>query len=260
MVAGVCAGIARRWGLDLALVRVVTVVLTLFSGVGLAAYIAAWLLTPSTEGPAPLTADSRAARWVSRTGDRVARRWPMLLLLVLLVVLLSAAAHTFWVGLPVGLLALVLLIAVAVGTRPGRWLLAIVAALLAAFVATVGVFGAHLGTRTLHVASVSDLRDHYDYGAGKLNLDLSALTTVTGRHRTNVRLGRGDVTVVVPQGQPVIVHGQSGFGTVDIDGQAVHGVDAEQTQTLGAADLSTAEDRLFVDVVVGVGKVTIRTA
>src|SRR4051794_2468684 len=75
MLAGVCSGIAQRWGLDLTLVRVVTVVLTLFTGVALAAYVAAWLLTPSTEGPAPLTADSNAARWASRTGDRIVRRW-----------------------------------------------------------------------------------------------------------------------------------------------------------------------------------------
>src|SRR5438270_1566203 len=74
MVAGVCAGIAQRWNLDLTLVRVVAVVLALFSGVGVAAYIGAWLLTPSTDGPAPLTADSSAARWASRNGERFMRR------------------------------------------------------------------------------------------------------------------------------------------------------------------------------------------
>src|SRR4051812_49656037 len=39
MIAGVCKGIAERWNLDLTLVRIVTVVLTLFTGVALAAYI-----------------------------------------------------------------------------------------------------------------------------------------------------------------------------------------------------------------------------
>src|SRR3954451_11740668 len=253
MLAGVCAGIAQRWGLDLTLVRVVTVVLTLFTGVALAAYLAAWLLTPSTEGPAPLTADSNAARWASRTGDRIVRRWPALLLIVPGASLFSAAAHALWFGAPVGLLAASLLVAVVVGSRRGRWVLVAVAAVLAAALATIGVFGAHLGTRTYHVSSVTELRDHYDYGAGKVNLDLTALTTVTGRHRTDIRLGRGDVTVVVPQGVPVLVHGQSGLGSVVVDGHKVSGVDAEQTRAVGSGAVTSA-DRLFVDVVVGVGK------
>src|SRR3954449_2273217 len=259
MLAGVCAGIAQRWGLDLTLVRVVTVVLTLFTGVALAAYVAVWLLTPSTDGPAPLTADSRAARWTSRTSDGVVRRWPALLLVVLAAIVLSGLAHALWFGAPVALLAAILLAAVIVGTRRGRWVLATVAALLAVGLATVGVFGAHLGTRTYHVATVDDLHDHYDFGAGKVNLDLSALTALSGRYRTDVRLGRGDVTVVVPQGVPVVVHGQSGLGSVVIDGHKVSGVDAEQTRA-ATAGVVTSEDRLFVDVVVGVGKVTVRTA
>src|SRR5256885_236745 len=93
MIAGVCRGIAERWNLDLTLVRIVTVVLTLFTGVALAAYVAAWLLTPSTDGPAPLTADSRASRWASRNGDRLMRRGPMLILVVFAAIVLSWLAH-----------------------------------------------------------------------------------------------------------------------------------------------------------------------
>jgi predicted membrane protein len=138
-------------------------------------------------------------------------------------------------------------------------LLVTVAALLAVGLATVGVFGGHLGTRSYTVASLDDLHSHYDFGAGKVNLDLTALSSVNGRYRTDIRLGRGDVTVVVPQGVPVVVHAQSGLGAVVVDGHKVSGVDAEQTRAVDPG-LATAEDRLFVDVVVGVGKVTVRTA
>ena len=258
MIAGVCRGIADRWGLDLTLVRIVTVVLTLFTGVFAAAYVAAWLLTPSTDGPAPLTADSSAARWASRNGERVMRRAPMLVLIVIAAIVLSALAHALWFGAPVGLAVAVLLAAIIVGTRRGRWLLVTVAALLAVGLASVGVFGSHLGTRSLHVSSVGDLDGEYNYAAGKVNLDLSGLTSVTGRHTTNVRMGRGDVTVTVPAGVPVVVKGQAGLGSVVVDGHTVSGVDAEQTRTLNG--VSTADDRLVVDVVVGVGKVTVRTA
>jgi len=67
LLAGVCAGIAARWGLDVTLVRIATVVLALLSGVGVVVYVAAWLLTPSIDRPAPLAADSElAARFRGR--------------------------------------------------------------------------------------------------------------------------------------------------------------------------------------------------
>src|SRR5215217_5578162 len=46
MLAGVCQGIARRYGMPVFLVRVLTVVAAL-AGVGLVAYPAAWVLIPN---------------------------------------------------------------------------------------------------------------------------------------------------------------------------------------------------------------------
>jgi phage shock protein C len=45
MIAGVCAGFARYMGADVALIRILWVVLA-FSGVGLIAYIVAWIVMP----------------------------------------------------------------------------------------------------------------------------------------------------------------------------------------------------------------------
>ncbi len=47
MVAGVCAGIAARFGYDVTLVRVVTVLLAFAGGFGVVAYLALWLLLPA---------------------------------------------------------------------------------------------------------------------------------------------------------------------------------------------------------------------
>lgn len=47
MLGGVCGGIARRYGFDPALLRVVTVVAVFAGGLGLLAYAAAWLLLPA---------------------------------------------------------------------------------------------------------------------------------------------------------------------------------------------------------------------
>src|SRR4051794_13596404 len=105
MIAGVCSGIAQRWNLDLTLVRIVTVVLTLFTGVALAAYIGAWLLTPSTDAPAPLTADSKTAKWASRNGDRLMRRGAALRVLLPPAGGLAGGGRALWFGAPRRLLS-----------------------------------------------------------------------------------------------------------------------------------------------------------
>jgi phage shock protein C len=47
MVAGICAGIAEYFGVDVTLVRViVTVVAVITGGAGLLAYLAAWAIIP----------------------------------------------------------------------------------------------------------------------------------------------------------------------------------------------------------------------
>ena len=47
IIGGVCGGVAERYQLDPALVRVLTVVLTLFTGVALLIYIVLWIILPS---------------------------------------------------------------------------------------------------------------------------------------------------------------------------------------------------------------------
>ncbi|HET6909658.1 MAG TPA: PspC domain-containing protein [Mycobacteriales bacterium] len=258
MLAGVCAGIAQRWSLDVTLVRIIAVVLALLSGVGVVAYVAAWLLTPSVDGPAPLAAGSPLARSV--TGRRGGmRRLGGLLLVVLLGLIVLGIAHSFWFGVPIGLVVVATLLVLAFGTRLGRWALLAFAILVALTIGVVGAFGGSFGTRTIHVASIDDLHSSYDYGAGTVRLDLSALSAVSGEHETSVRVGRGSVTVTVPAGMPVFVHAKAGVGSVTVNGHKVSGLDAEQSLPIGPGS-ATASDRLDLDVTVGVGTVKVRTA
>jgi phage shock protein C len=46
MIAGVCAGLALHYGWDLSLVRVVCALTIVLTGVGLFAYLAAWIIIP----------------------------------------------------------------------------------------------------------------------------------------------------------------------------------------------------------------------
>ncbi len=46
MIAGVCAGLGRYFGLDATIVRIIFVLLALFVGGGLLLYLILWLLMP----------------------------------------------------------------------------------------------------------------------------------------------------------------------------------------------------------------------
>jgi phage shock protein C len=62
-VAGVAAGLADYFGLDAGLIRVIFVLAAAFGGIGLLAYVAAWLLVPEQGEPASI-----AEKIISKTG------------------------------------------------------------------------------------------------------------------------------------------------------------------------------------------------
>ena len=65
MLAGVAGGIARYFNADVTLVRVIIAALALLNGVGVALYIAAWLLIPEDGSDQPV-----AATWIAGWRDR----------------------------------------------------------------------------------------------------------------------------------------------------------------------------------------------
>lgn len=67
-IAGVCATVATRFGIDPFLVRVVCVLLALSAGIGLALYSAAWLLLPTDKEPlSPLNRLAPASQHFKRS-------------------------------------------------------------------------------------------------------------------------------------------------------------------------------------------------
>ena len=71
-MGGVCSGLANKWGIDPVIVRGLTVVLTLFFGVGLLAYGVAWALLPEPDGRIHVEEVARG-RWSSgMTGAGIA--------------------------------------------------------------------------------------------------------------------------------------------------------------------------------------------
>jgi phage shock protein C len=50
-IAGVCAGVAEYFDLDVTLIRVLWVLVVLFAGCGILAYIIAWIVMPNEPEP-----------------------------------------------------------------------------------------------------------------------------------------------------------------------------------------------------------------
>ena len=56
MLGGVCGGIAKHLNIDPVIVRIATIALVCAVGVGAVAYVAAWVLMPLEDDPAPAAA------------------------------------------------------------------------------------------------------------------------------------------------------------------------------------------------------------
>ncbi|HLS01244.1 MAG TPA: PspC domain-containing protein [Beutenbergiaceae bacterium] len=54
ILGGIAGGIARQFGLPLAAVRIVMLILFLFPGIGVGTYLITWLITPNSMGGIPL--------------------------------------------------------------------------------------------------------------------------------------------------------------------------------------------------------------
>jgi phage shock protein C len=53
MIAGICSGLARYYGWDLNLVRILTLLIILFTGVGAIVYLVAWVIIPESQYALP---------------------------------------------------------------------------------------------------------------------------------------------------------------------------------------------------------------
>ena len=102
-LAGVCGGVAERWGLDPVLVRVGFVLLALTGGVGVVLYLAGWLLLPVA---------GTGRRAVDDLFGGAAARWPRELWITLVVVACILSFAVFGSVSPFGVVPALALLAV----------------------------------------------------------------------------------------------------------------------------------------------------
>jgi phage shock protein PspC (stress-responsive transcriptional regulator) len=316
LIGGVCSGLGAHFDVDPILFRIVFVGLAVFSGIGIALYLAILLLVPE-EGTSRAPIRLGRSSWLSVLG--------VVVVVVAAGIALQAAGHAghrgAW-GLGVGIASLVLVgsIAALVWLRlrgpageqghtsadrrllgrlalvaavaawsvlfavAGAWLggidgrlaawvvVAIGAALVlsaftgwarwlvvpaVAFVVSVAVIAAAhvdlhggVGERTYRPHTMSEVRHDYRLGAGRLEVDLREVAFPPGNTDLHVRLGVGELVVLVPRGVCVATSAQLGGGYVGALEQGSGGLDVDWSER---PSLPPRTPRLVLSGDVGLG-------
>jgi phage shock protein PspC (stress-responsive transcriptional regulator) len=226
---GVAGGLSERFDVDANIVRVVFVVLALVWGLGIALYLAMWVLIP--RGPSSGNAvsepieDAPRVRWL---------RYALPLSIVVLAVIFISTIHVVpTLGKAFSFLWLVFLVVLAVIAlfSPARRLtfrrlvalaflgfvsfLIVIsgATLLALQITGVPVQGGS-GARQWSPTTVSEVQHYYHGAFGAMNLDLSHVT-FTGTTTVTATEGIGKLLVEIPAGVTVDLRTHVGIGDVE---------------------------------------------
>lgn len=176
--------------------------------------------------------------------------------------LAALAAAVFGGGWIVAVVVIVCGLGLAIGAFAGgaRWLLApaLLLALPLAGVAAADVkLEGGVGERHHRPAAITDVREHYELGIGKLDIDLRHVDFPAGDTRVRVDLGIGEVVVRVPDDVCVAPVVHAGAGNVDLFGRDQGGLDLDVEET---PRVRPSASRLVVDADVGMGEVRITTS
>jgi hypothetical protein len=163
--------------------------------------------------------------------------------------------------LPIALILVGVAIVVASrsGARPGG-LIAVGIVLTGVMVIGSAIdfpFGGGVGERLERPATVSELRDEYVLGIGQLTVDLTDLSAgaLGADARTRVRVGVGQLVVIVPEELPVLVFARATVGNVGVFEDEEGGFGAEREVGPG---LDGRGSVLELVLSVGLGEVEVR--
>jgi len=138
-------------------------------------------------------------------------------------------------------------------TGGARWLvLPAVAFVLAVAVVAAAHVDLHggMGERIYRPRSLSEVRDTYRLGAGRLEIDLRDIAFPPGETQLHVRLGVGELVVLVPRGVCVATSAQIGGGYVGALEQRSGGLDVDWAERPSPPPRTP---RLVLDGNVGLG-------
>jgi phage shock protein PspC (stress-responsive transcriptional regulator) len=259
---GVAGGLGEHLGFNPTLVRLAFVVLTLFGGAGVLAYLVLAVALPENDGTGePLDENV----W--------ARLGKVALVCVLVAIGLGAAlgfaAASAWLtatghGTLIAAVVIavgVALVATAFGSMrrqvtPALLTVALVLAIPAGAIAAADIeFDSSIGERTYTPTVPADIpADGYELGTGQLIVDLRDLPWKPGRTvDVSAHLGMGQMIVSAPSDVCVIGHATGKAGELVVAGQVSHGIDPDVS--LGSP--TTNAPRLNVDADIQGGQMVV---
>jgi phage shock protein PspC (stress-responsive transcriptional regulator) len=259
---GVAGGLGEHIGFNPTLVRIAFVVLSLFGGAGVLAYLVLAVALPEDDGSGKPVDESVWARL-----GKVAL--VCLLIVVGLCVAVGLAVVSAWVT-ATGHGTVVAAVVIAVGialvaaafakvrrrVTPGLLTLALVLAIPAGAVAAADIdIDSSIGERTYAPTVVADIpADGYELGTGQLVVDLRQLPWTKGQTiPVSAHLGIGQMIVSVPKLVCVDGHATGKAGELIVAGDVSHGIDPDVDQgspTSGAPRLDLDADIQLGQIIV----------
>lgn len=112
------------------------------------------------------------------------------------------------------------------------------------------------GERIHHVTASTGIEPVYSLGAGVLEIDLSGAELPPGDTRTGVRLGAGEVLLLVPEDTSIEIDARVQLGAISLPQSDRAGPGLTERLVLGSRD--GAGGTLHVDVELGVGELVVR--
>ena len=261
LIGGVCSGLAAHFDVDPILFRIAFVGLAIFSGVGIALYLVILLLVPEDGvGHAPISLLWRGfdgEQWHTSADRRLLCCLVIVTAVVVCAALLAlagawlAGTHAQLAAWAVVAVGLVLVLSAFIRTI--RWFVlpGVAFALAVATIAAAHVdLRGGVGDRFYRPQSLSAVRDGYRLGAGRLEIDLRDLAFPAGTTRLHVRLGMGELVVLVPRGVCVATSARIGGGYVGALERRSAGLDVNWSERPSPPP---GTPRLVVDGNVGLG-------
>lgn len=237
---GVAGGLAEHTGFSATLVRIAFVVLSLFGGAGLLAYLVLAVALPEDDGtgnPVPESVWARLGK-VALVCVLVAIGLGVAAALAAISAWTTATGHgTVVAGIVIALGVGLVAVAFATGVRRRvtsmLLTLALVLGIPAGAIAAAGIdIEGSIGQRTYTPTLPADIpADGYKLGTGQLIVDLRDLPWQQGQTiSASAHLGIGQMIVSVPSRVCVVAHATGKAGELVVAGDVSHGIDPDVSQ------------------------------
>jgi phage shock protein PspC (stress-responsive transcriptional regulator) len=259
---GVAGGLGNHLGFNPTLVRLAFVVLTLFGGAGVLAYLVLAVALPEDDGSGNPLDESVWARLgkVALVCVLVAIGLGVAAFLAVASAWLAATGHGTLIAAVVIAVGVALIAAAFANLRrrvtPALLTLALVLGIPAGAIAAADIeFDSSIGERTYTPTVPADIpADGYELGTGQLIVDLRDLPWKPGTTvNASAHLGMGQMIVSAPSNVCVIGHATGKAGELVVAGQVSHGIDPDVS--LGSP--TTNAPRLNIDTDIQLGQMVV---